>query len=163
MTYLNRPEQRPSRDEAAQEIFQAIGSGRMKDFTPDKFAEHNGLAEQFVKALLADDKQAKDKLNPTQLRKIFHYVKKLQQGFRNRPKDEKLPRAEIALLSAQLAYASGRKLIPDPFYQVVTYCLDATRCQTKEDFENVSLFLEAILAYHKYWSEQKKQDGGYDD
>jgi len=27
----------------------------------------------------------------------------------------------------------------------------------------VSLFLEAILAYHKYWSEQKKQDGGYDD
>lgn len=151
-------------DEAAQvmqEIVKAIGSGRMKDFTPDKFAEPNGLAERFVKALLKDGKQARDKLNPTQLRKFFHYVKKLNQEFRNKSNDERLPRAKIALLSAQLAYASGRKLIPDAFYQVMIYCLDASRCQTKEDFENVSYFLEAIMAYHKYHSEQK--EGGSND
>jgi len=139
-----------------QAIKSAIGNQPMADFKPEKFAEREGLAEQFIKAI-KDDKKARG-LNSTQLRKIFHQVKKLEQQFRSKNHDYVIPRTEIAMLSAQLAYASGRDLIPNDFFELVTYCLDFKRCSTKADFDNVAKFLEALMAYHKYYSTKKGGD-----
>jgi CRISPR-associated protein Csm2 len=133
-----------------QAIKSAIGNQHMANFGPEKFAERDGLAEQFIEAIQGDRK-AKG-LNSTQLRKIFHQVKRLEQQFRPLKPADPIPRAEIALLSAQLAYASGRDLIPDDFFELTTYCLNSDRCSTKADFDNVAKFLEALMAYHKYHS-----------
>ncbi len=136
----------------------------MANFGPEKFAERDGYAEQFIKEILLrkNDKKVKG-LNSTQLRKIFHQVKHLEQKFRSKKPEDKIERAEIALLSAQLAYASGRDLIPDDFFDLVTFCLKPERCSTKADFDNVAKFLETLMAYHKYYSSQTSQPGGDND
>jgi CRISPR-associated protein Csm2 len=163
-TRANRSSQQDEVMQVKDKIIRNIGDLPMANFTPDKFAERDSLAEQFIKALFTRDRKAKDALNPTQLRKVFHQVKKLQQQFHKKREEETLPRTDIALLSAQLAYASGRKLIPNEFFEVVTYCLDGRRCKTKADFDNVARFLEALMAYHKYYSEYfRSEQGGQDD
>jgi CRISPR type III-A-associated protein Csm2 len=141
------------------EISQHIGEKSMSFFEPDVFAVRKGYAERFIQALY-EDKDLNDKkdLNSTQLRRVFGQIKALQKEFKVLPDDAPIRRTEIALLNAQLAYALGRGLIPNAFFELLTFCIDTKRCVTKKDFENVATFLEAILAYHKYYSTIKRGD-----
>jgi CRISPR-associated protein Csm2 len=55
------------------------------------------------------------------------------------------------MMMPMLAYAKGRKLIPQSFYDLMKICFGAEKCKTVEDFNQAVSFLEAILAYQKYY------------
>jgi CRISPR type III-A-associated protein Csm2 len=157
--YASQPQRRDDKGHAksvVEEIRRQVGEKSMSSFEPDVFAIRDGYAEKFIKAL-KDDKDLSDKkdLNSTQLRKVFGQIKTLQKEFKTLPDGTVIRRTEIAMLNAQLAYALGRGLVPEAFFDLLTFCIDARRCTTKKDFENVATFLEAILAYHKYYNKVK--------
>jgi len=123
-----------------------LGANTMAMLSPIKYAEENGLADQFARDIRAE-------LKPTQLRRFFHQIKSLQ---RQVEQTGEFDRTKIALVMPALAYAVGRTLIPVDFYELMKFCFGADRCKTKADFENSVQFLEAILAYHKYYEKIKK-------
>ncbi len=116
----------------------------MSELPAERYAEENGLADSFVQGLKGD-------LKPTQLRKVFHQIKDMRRQF----KHDTFERAQVALVMPTLAYAVGRKLIPNDFYNLMKLCFGQDKCKTKEDFETAAAFLEAIMAYHKYHEGKK--------
>jgi len=117
----------------------------MAKLDPEKYAEFGGYAERFVKECNKDNI---NKLNANQLRKIFHYVKGLKREFHQTD----FERHKVSMIMPLLAYAKGRNLIPEYFYELMKVCFGKERCKTKEDFNESVNFLEAIVAYHKYYS-----------
>ena len=115
----------------------------MSELDPSEFAEENGLADSLAQ------KFKKDELKPTQLRKIFHALKQIERGIKIENPEDKLDRTQIMKLLPELAYASGRGLIPKDFYDLMKTCLSSQKLKTNSDFMRLMDFLTAILAYHK--------------
>lgn len=90
-----------------------------------------------------------NKLTTSQLRRFFGEVKRQQlQGY-----DE----SDFVLLKPKLAYAVGRAKeenakIQD-FYYVIANAID--KVQNEDDFKRFIKIFEAIVAYHKKFSEEK--------
>ncbi len=120
----------------------------MQDLSPKDFADLGGLADQLADY---DEKE----LRATQLRKIFHALKdierKVKQDLRGEKKKATDPfeSSELLLLMPDLAYAKGRRLIPDDFYDVLQLVL-RKKVETYADFERAMQFIEAVMAYHKF-------------
>jgi len=114
----------------------------MAALKPEDYAEKGGYADIVV--------SSGTKLNATQLRKIFHHIKDLNRKFQ-RPGGT-FERSKVALLMPALAYAKGRNHLPEDFYELLILCFGQAKCNTAEDFDNASNFLEAIMAYHKYYN-----------
>ncbi len=111
------------------------------------------MADAFVK-----DKSVE--LKPTQLRRVFHALKEKERKFRGKNEGDILEaedRREIYLLLPELAYARGRRLIPQNFYELMRLCLSSEKLKTIGDFRRLVQFVTAILAYHKY---REKEKGG---
>lgn len=112
----------------------------------EEFAEQGKLADQLAE-------EFRTTLKPTQLRKIFHEIKAIEGRFRGKkgsiPIDSE-SKMEIRLLIPELAYARGRDLIPQKFYELIRRCLSDQKLQTVADFRRLSQLLTALLAYHKY-------------
>ncbi|MCS6831275.1 MAG: type III-A CRISPR-associated protein Csm2 [Armatimonadota bacterium] len=119
---------------------------RMSDLEVKEFALEEGLADKAVRAVGVAN------LKPTQLRKVFHTLKTMQQRVKTQPKEEAFDSTELLQLMPTLAYAVGRDLIPKEFYQLLREVFHADRLQTNADFLRAFDFVEAILAYHKYRS-----------
>jgi CRISPR-associated protein Csm2 len=119
----------------------------MSELKPESYAEEDGLADSFIQGMAGDLKAA-------QLRKVFHQIKDMRRKFKH---DMPYDRTQVALVMPTLAYAVGRKLIPDDFYQLMKICFGQQRCRTQQDFESAADFLEAIMAYHKYRDGMKKK------
>ena len=115
----------------------------MSDLDPSEFAEENGLADSLAQKFRKDD------LKPTQLRKIFNTLKQIERGVKIRKLEDSLERTQLVRLIPELAYASGRGLIPKSFYELMKMCLSPQKLKTNEDFMRLMDFLTAILAYHK--------------
>jgi CRISPR-associated protein Csm2 len=135
------------------QIKQAISSTQvMRDLKPIEFADPDGLADSLVQYFLSEKKD----LKATQLRKIFQSIKTIQRRIepeinKNATyKDKAFDRNDVANVMVNLAYARGRRLIPDDFYTILTECLSRQKLQTNEDFIRVAEFTEAILAYYKF-------------
>ncbi len=111
----------------------------MAKLKPEVYAEKDGWADVVVKNA---------KINATQLRKIFHHIKQLKREFK---KPENFNRAKIAMIMPSLAYARGRQHIEEDMYDLLTLCFGQNKCRNKDDFDSAANFLEAILAYHKYY------------
>lgn len=125
---------------------------------PEQFAEPGKVAEQLAEAFVKD-KTAE--LKPTQLRKTFHALKEKERKFRAREDADRLEdedKREIYLLIPELAYARGRALIPQTFYELMRVCLSSEKLETIGDFRRLVQFITAILAYHKY--HEKVKGGG---
>lgn len=118
------------------------GLAHMKDLKVEDFAEEGGLAQSLIKDVGRD-------LKATQLRRFFHYVKDIAQGYKL-DGDKSFSRAEVAALMPLLAYAKGRGLIPENFYKVMKTIFGPKKCTDREDFLTAANFLEAIMAYHKF-------------
>jgi CRISPR-associated protein Csm2 len=122
----------------------------MRMLEPEEFCDENGLADSLVQAL------KKEGLKPTQLRKVFHELKRIQKDVETEIRgdvsrlNENFDRKRLMKLLPLLAYAKGRKLIHDHFYQIMKTCLSAEKLKNNEDFLKVVEFVEAILAYHKF-------------
>jgi CRISPR type III-A-associated protein Csm2 len=130
----------------------------MTDLDPQSFADEGGYADEVVRAFGEDEKgkvnQKKigDALKSTQLRKVFHALKHVQLKVK-RTGQGRFDRLELLRMTPQLAYATGRGLLPKDFYSLLKVCLSPERLKSNEDFLRAFDFLEAILAYHKYRSE----------
>ncbi|MEM4204196.1 MAG: type III-A CRISPR-associated protein Csm2 [Candidatus Methanomethylicaceae archaeon] len=134
------PEQRSPKQRPIDNVIQFIQNlPSMSHLKPEDYAEVNGLAEQV----------GKQEIKATQLRKIFHYIKDLKRQFQR--SGGSFDRAKVALIMPSLAYAKGRKLIPEEFYELLALCFGPQKCKSFADFESAANFLEAIMAYHKYY------------
>ena len=115
---------------------------------PEDFAPEGAVAD-----ILAFD--FKDKLKPTQTRRIFHTIKQIENTTR-KESDENLlgegDRMRLTLLGPELAYAAGRELIPREFYELLKLMLATEKMKTVGDLRRLVQFLTAIVAYQKYHS-----------
>ncbi len=119
---------------------------RLSELDVKEFALEGGLADQVVQAI------GTASLKPTQLRKVFHTLKTMQQRVKQLNSDQPFNSAELLQLMPTLAYAVGRELIPKDFYQLLREVFKPDRLPTNADFLRAFEFVEAILAYHKYRS-----------
>lgn len=121
----------------------------MRKLSPNRFADEDGMANKLAKSF------GKDGLKATQLRKIFHALKEIERKVNReikggrKKKTDTFDSQELALMMPDLAYAKGRKLIPDKFYDILRLCL-REKVETYEDFERAMQFIEAVMAYHKF-------------
>ena len=129
----------------------------LKDIiTPEDFADQGQVADDIAIEL-------KDKMKPTQLRKFFHAIKEKERKVKGDKDNDDIPSAintELRLLIPELAYAKGRKLITQDFYDLMRSCLSAEKLRTVGDLRVFMQFLTAILAYHKYHEKEKDNKGG---
>ncbi len=107
---------------------------------PDR--ELDLLARHFSKTLKA-----------TQLRRVFHDLKRLEQQARRGRRNFNEVRTELALTLPELAYAFGRDLIPREFYELMRTLLHPPqeRFRDYEDVQRLVQVLTALLAYHKFY------------
>ncbi len=125
---------------------------RLRELRREDFAEEGGYADS-----LAED--FRDNLKPTQLFKVFHEIKRVQRRIRGNP-DEKFDRGEILGLLPILAYSTGRGLMPKDFYDILKICLSKEKLEINKDFLRLAEFMEAIIAYHKYYKYREATKGG---
>jgi CRISPR-associated protein Csm2 len=121
---------------------------QMSELKPDEFTEENGLADSLAS-------EFGENLKPTQLRKVFTEIKRIRRKVErdNRSTAARagaFDRTQLLHLMPTLAYASGRKLLPKEFYEILKLILGRDRLQTNTDFLRAADFIEAVLAYHKY-------------
>jgi len=114
--------------------------------TPKEFAPIGGYADKIAFEL----KSAKPKLNTSQLRKIFTEIKSICDNREKVLQEDKTP---LYLLYPKLAYAKGRELMPEVFYNLIVACLDKLKDEKadEEDFKNFGDFMTAIVAYNKQY------------
>lgn len=123
----------------------------MSDLSVEEYAEKGAMADVVALSLY------RKKLNPTQFRKVFQGLKTIQMKTpRSQADDDFAYKSDMLRLMPQLAYAYGRKNIPQEFFQLVTSCFSSQKIQTNGDFLRAFDFLEAVLAYHKYHDANRK-------
>ncbi len=113
---------------------------------PGEFA-----GEDQVAAYIAQ--RYKDDLKPNQTRRIFHTFKEIDRLTQHDEDNEDISeyRTQLTMLSPELAYAVGRGLIPQEFYEILQICLRKDKLETVGDLRRLVQFLSAILAYQKYY------------
>jgi CRISPR-associated protein Csm2 len=121
----------------------------LKDLSIKSMADENGYADKIAHTLR--------NMKTAQLRRFFGAIKSIERTIEDE-KSEKAwdeVEAEFYLLKPKIAYAKGRKLIPEEFYQVLKVSLNKINIGSNEDkIENFKIFvkfLESIVAYHKFY------------
>jgi len=120
----------------------------MSELDEKTIAEENGYAES-----VAADRDIKKRLKATQLRKIFDRAKTIERNLNEDGWDA--VRSDFYMLRPELAYAKARKLIPEQFFRLVDACMKQVdkgdNEQKRSNYARFVRFLEAIVAYHKYY------------
>jgi len=120
----------------------------LSQLSEKEIAEEGGLAEEIAKA-----REMKD-LKPTQLRKLFDKIKANERELKD--KGWSAVEADFYLIRPKLAYAKARKLVPDKFFKLMDLSMKKVDRgddeEKKENYGRFVQFLEAIVAYHKYYN-----------
>jgi CRISPR-associated protein Csm2 len=127
------------------EIIQKIdGLQNMSELDENMIAEENGYAESVAKDIRS--------LKTTQLRRVFGKVKTIERNLNERGWD--YVSSDFYMLRPELAYAKARDLIPWKFFKLMDVCMKQVDRgndeQKKNNYAKFVMFLEAIVAYHKY-------------
>jgi CRISPR-associated protein Csm2 len=143
---------RPNMGEQEDKLIVRIQNmANLTDLKIKEISEESGLAHQKAREFKG--------LNTTQLRKFFAEVKYIEKELKPENSNFDNVKDKIFLLQPQLAYASGRNLIPPGFYKLMSVCLqkidveNVAEKQKKDNYFRFTKFLEAIVAYHKYVTE----------
>ena len=96
-------------------------------------------------------------ITPNQIRNVFSEVKRIQLEWKKGKKYDDAERG-LVLLKPRLAYAAGRKKSVTPFKEVLGKAIDGVINSTEHEkaLENFFSFVEAIVAYHKYYHEGRR-------
>jgi len=129
------------------------GLGKMSDLKEEDFAPRGGIADVFAEtAMMHGDKT-------TQIRRYFNAVKKMETDLKNK-KGWGAVKADFYMLTPKFAYARGRTLISDDYFRFMMACLKKVDVgdddEKEENFMKFVALFEAIVAYHKYHEETKK-------
>jgi len=111
----------------------------LKEYNVDDFVRFDGDVDILTRQLKNDD------IKTTQLRKFFAAVKEINLETKTKTWNEL--KVNFFLLMPKLAYAKGRKLISEDFYNLLESAMN--KVQSKEDFNRFVEFLEAIVAFYK--------------
>jgi CRISPR type III-A-associated protein Csm2 len=155
-------QEQEERENRAQELVEKIVNERLRGISQlsqlqltEDLVREDGDLSQLAKAFVRV-RSEREKLKPTQLRRVFHDLKRLEQ--RVRRGDSIDVRTEVMLILPMLAYALGREVIPRPFYELMKTLLDRVREQ--EDLQRLTEFLTVLLAYHKFHDKVKESTQG---
>ncbi len=117
----------------------------LKDLDIKSIADEGKYAEKLAE-------RSRSRLKTTQLRRFFGAIKDIAKNLEVNEWNK--VEADFYLLKPKLAYAKGRKLIPDEFYCVVKSLMNkidkGDENNKKENFIRFVQFLEAVVAYHKF-------------
>lgn len=94
----------------------------------------------------------KTQMKTTQLRKVFTVIKDLEIKTKGKKDSEQFTDEEIYMLIPLLAYAKGRKLITEEFYNLIKVIIGdgkTTKIKTIGDYTRFAKFMTAIIAYTK--------------
>lgn len=91
----------------------------------------------------------KNTMKVTQLRKFFGHIKQIEAKIKGKKNEETFDPTHLYILMPELAYALGRNLISQDFYELMKICLSPKKIKTIGDFRRFVEFFSAILAYHK--------------
>ena len=97
------------------------------------------------------------KMDTSQIRNVFSEVKRLQLEWKKDKNYEVVERGLI-LLKPKLAYAAGRKEFISPFKELLEKVIDGVinSSDNEKALENFFNFVEAVVAYHKYYHEKSQ-------
>jgi CRISPR-associated protein Csm2 len=119
--------------------------------TPELF---DSIADDVAKRISAGSKNEKGfdngKNKSTQLRRFYDEVVMWDQRIKTNPGnfDEYLPL--IRMINAKVAYAKGRNLVDETYFQLMKCCLG--QIKDKDTFTNCKRFLEAFMGFYKMYS-----------
>lgn len=91
----------------------------------------------------------KNTLNTNQLRKYFEQINSVKGMEINKAKKE------LYKVLPQIAYAAGRGVCPQLFYQLMEACITPQTLVDEKDIDTLIDFLTSIVAYAKYNSNGK--------
>ena len=134
-------------DQKSNEVLDHLKSVRgSKDFSElsyEEIAKQDGIAEKLARQRGA--------LKVTQLRKFFDQVKKIELNLSDKDWTDAVTR-DFFMLRPQLAYAKGRDLISQEFFEQMSFCLDKVNASVNkpEAYLRFSSLVEATVAYRKY-------------
>ena len=116
-----------------------------KDIPVESFAGKDRWADNFMKA-----KHKELKIN--QLRNFFGEIKSIQKNPEIWKNKEEL-RDAVSMLEMNLAYDFGRNVIARDFYDIITASL--AKVKVEDDFKKFVVFIQSLIAYHKFHSTEK--------
>ncbi len=133
-------------DKDIDEILKGIEKLTMlKNMDVKDFADEGKYAEKLAE-------RSRSRLKTTQLRRFFGAIKDIEKDLERN--EWKKVEADFYLLKPKLAYAKGRKLIPDEFFYVVKSLMNkidkGDEQDKKANYNRFVEFLEAVVAYHKF-------------
>jgi len=122
---------------------------------PEDMKDYNHLVETARKF---GERLERNKVKSSQFRRVFTHIKKIQISMESKGygKDKRMPDdifKEVLLLKPKIAYTAGRHENIRDFYDVMVQFVNAI--ETVGDFNRFYDFVEASLAYHKYYGEIK--------
>ncbi len=130
----------------------------LSELDKKEIAMENGLADNIGKGF----KDKKDEqIKSTQLRKFFDEIKDIERKLKEKENIWENVSDDFHLLRPKLAYANARKLIPNDFFDLLSECMNKVDTETsnneqkKENYKRFVNFLEAIVAYHKYYTQKR--------
>lgn len=120
--------------------------GMLKELKEKTFADEGGYADKIAEKLRG--------MKTTQLRKFFASIRKMQTELNTGEWND--VEADFYLLKPKIAHARGRNLIPEEFNEFLKVCMRKVDIgndgDKKENFEKMVDFLEAVVAYHRYYN-----------
>lgn len=131
------------------EIIEKIESLRnLEKLEVKEFATENGYADTLAEAW-------RNSLKAAQLRRFFDAVKEIERRL-DKGKKWNDVEEKFYSLQPQVVYAKARKVIPKGFLDVMKICMSKVDVgddeQKKRNYGRFVQFLEAIVAYHKYYN-----------
>ncbi|RKZ23257.1 type III-A CRISPR-associated protein Csm2 [bacterium] len=114
-------------------------------------------AEEMMKDADRIGREISRTITTTQIRKFLDAVKKLKVKMKKpKPEERKgeesiteFRRNEVLYLKPHIAYAGGRHRNVRPFAELVMEAID--KVHDADDFEQFATFIEAIVAFHKFY------------
>ncbi len=155
--YQGREPRRTDSGGNTQAILNRIGQTKnLAEIDIEEIAKENGIAESLVKSF----KDSKSELKTTQLRKFFDTIIRNQELLRE--KGWEAAQADFYMLRPNLAYAKGRKLIPEDFFNLVDTCMKKIPAdnedQIRKNYDRFVDLMKALVAYAKYHGKESRGD-----
>ena len=98
--------------------------------------------------------QVKNANKPTQLRGFYDELVMWEQKCRDLSQEEFLEQLPlIRMINAKVAYAKGRELVDENYFQLMRHCLG--KVENRETLRNCKLFLEAFMGFFKVYGSEK--------
>ncbi|MDD1730334.1 MAG: type III-A CRISPR-associated protein Csm2 [Methanospirillum sp.] len=120
----------------------------LSELSVEEISKADGIAEKLAKSF-------KGSLKTTQLRKFFDNIASNQE--RLKTGEWKEIESDFYMIRPNLAYAKGRRLIPEDFFVLVSLCLERVHTQgaseerIKENYDRFVALMQALVAYSKYY------------